>query len=59
MKGPTRYLLLAAALMLMPGAALADPLAPTGRWTANTRGDAPLPPMGWSSWNAFHTGIPR
>lgn len=47
----------AAALACLTGAAGADPLAPTGRWTANARGDAPLPPMGWSSWNAFHTDI--
>ncbi len=33
----------------------ADPIAPTGRWTANTRGDAATPPMGWNSWNAFAT----
>ena len=38
-------------------AAQADPLTPTGRWSANQRGDAALPPMGWSSWNAFATDI--
>ena len=32
-------------------------LAPTGRWTAYTAGRAQLPPMGWSSWNAFATDI--
>ena len=34
-----------------------DPLAPAGRWTANDRGSAATPPMGWNSWNAFHTDI--
>lgn len=34
-----------------------DLLAPTGRWTANTRGSAPVPPMGWNSWNAFYSDI--
>ena len=34
-----------------------DPLQPTGRWSATPFGDAALPPMGWNSWNAFHTQI--
>lgn len=34
-----------------------DPLAPTGRWTAMTDGQAKTPPMGWNSWNAFHTDL--
>lgn len=34
-----------------------DPLAPTGRWTAVTSGAAATPPMGWNSWNAFHTDV--
>ncbi|TRW17336.1 NPCBM/NEW2 domain-containing protein [Glacieibacterium frigidum] len=34
-----------------------DPLAPTAKWTAITRGDAAVPPMGWNSWNAFLTAI--
>ncbi|CAN5781983.1 hypothetical protein BH11PSE6_BH11PSE6_02880 [soil metagenome] len=38
-------------------AALADPLAPTGRWSAYTAGRAATPPMGWSTWNAFATDI--
>ena len=45
---------------LLPGfatAAHADPLAPTGRWSAYTAGRAQMPPMGWSSWNAFATDI--
>jgi alpha-galactosidase len=33
----------------------ADPLAPTASWSANTRGNAATPPMGWNSWNAFAT----
>ncbi len=36
---------------------MVDPLAPTGRWMERSFGTAPLPPMGWSSWNAFHTQI--
>lgn len=45
--------------LLAPAVAIAqtDPLAPTGRWSANTRGSAPLPPMGWNSWNAFYSDI--
>lgn len=35
----------------------ADGLVPTAAWTANTRGNARTPPMGWSSWNAFETAI--
>lgn len=35
----------------------ADPLAATGRWSANTDGSAPLPPMGWNSWNAFNSDV--
>ncbi|SOB86404.1 Alpha galactosidase A [Sphingomonas guangdongensis] len=67
---PSRWwrsaLLAAAALGLQaPGAAQnaarpaasADPLAPTARWSAYTRGRAALPPMGWNSWNAFNTDI--
>jgi hypothetical protein len=54
----------AGALVLLLGAqphALArdarDPVEPTGRWALRSFGDAALPPMGWSSWNAFHTQI--
>ncbi|WP_396592632.1 NPCBM/NEW2 domain-containing protein [Brevundimonas sp. R86498] len=52
-------IVLAFALALWPGPvpAQTDPLAPTGRWSANTRGSAPLPPMGWNSWNAFYSDI--
>ncbi len=47
--------LTAAILTLSAGGAFAQqaPLKPSGKWTALTRGHAPLPPMGWSSWNAF------
>jgi len=38
-------------------AAPADPLAPTGRWSAYVAGRAATPPMGWSTWNAFATDI--
>ncbi|MFC3098494.1 NPCBM/NEW2 domain-containing protein [Alteraurantiacibacter palmitatis] len=34
-----------------------DPLAATGRWSAFSGGHAPLPPMGWNSWNAFYHDI--
>ncbi len=34
-----------------------DPLTPKGVWTANMRGAAATPPMGWNSWNAFRTAI--
>jgi len=34
-----------------------DPLAPAGAWSEKVFGHAPLPPMGWNSWNAFHTQI--
>jgi len=34
-----------------------DPLKPTGAWSLGNFGDAPTPPMGWNSWNAFHTQI--
>ncbi len=37
--------------------AATDPLAPTGRWTAVATGQAAKPPMGWNSWNAFHTDV--
>ena len=37
--------------------AATDPLAPTGRWSAVTTGEAATPPMGWNSWNAFHTDV--
>ncbi len=43
--------------LCMPIAALADPLTPTGKWSANTDGSAPVPPMGWSSWNAFNSDV--
>ncbi|WP_354668934.1 NPCBM/NEW2 domain-containing protein [Caulobacter sp. RL271] len=47
------------AALLGPSIAVAqgDPLAPTGRWSANMAGRASTPPMGWSTWNAFATDI--
>jgi len=49
---------LAIVLFCSGGASAAtDPLAPTGRWTAVTTGQAAKPPMGWNSWNAFHTDV--
>ena len=48
-------------LAAVAGASMAnaapDPLAPTGHWTASTRGAAKTPPMGWNSWNAFRTDV--
>ena len=35
----------------------ADPLAPTGSWSAYTAGRAATPPMGWNSWNAFASAV--
>lgn len=52
--------LLASAVFLIAGNASAqtpDPLAPTGRWSANTSGKAATPPMGWNTWNAFFTDM--
>ena len=47
-----------AALATAPAPAqTADPLAPTGQWSAYSRGAAQLPPMGWNSWNAFALAI--
>jgi hypothetical protein len=48
-----------AALLAVSFDAAAAPhaLAPSGRWTALARGNAPLPPMGWNSWNAFLTDL--
>lgn len=56
-----RFALIAAAALAATSPLAAqtrhDPLAPTGRWSAYTRGAAQLPPMGWNSWNAFGSGI--
>lgn len=51
--GMAALLLASASLQAAPR----DPLAPTGRWSANTDGRAPTPPMGWNSWNAFATDV--
>jgi alpha-galactosidase len=50
-------LLLAAIAMPCFANATPDPLAPTGRWSANTAGRASTPPMGWNSYNAFEFAI--
>ncbi|MCP8890924.1 NPCBM/NEW2 domain-containing protein [Sphingomonas faeni] len=47
----------ALAALCGPLAAAADPLTPTGKWSANTDGSAPVPPMGWNSWNAFNSDV--
>jgi alpha-galactosidase len=51
--------LIAAFSLAAPALVLADSdsLAPTGKWTANTRGTAATPAMGWNSWNAFRTEV--
>ncbi len=67
---PSRTILLAATMLAAspapaqtepaqtaPARAAPDPLAPTGRWTANGDGHAPVPPMGWNTWNAFNSDI--
>jgi alpha-galactosidase len=46
-----------AAMTPVAASAAADPLAPTGRWSAYARGAAQRPPMGWNSWNAFASDI--
>lgn len=53
-----RFRVITLALLLALGLqAHADPLSPTGTWSAYTAGRAATPPMGWSSWNAFGTDI--
>src|SRR4051812_5305617 len=55
-----RWKILIALVGLLPAPGLAaspDPLAPTGRWSAYSIGQATLPPMGWNSWNAFFTKL--
>ena len=57
---PRRWTLAIAALLAsatIAGAAVADPLAPIGQWSANQQGQAAVPPMGWNSWNAFNSNI--
>jgi hypothetical protein len=48
---------LSLAAMPMMAKPLPDPLAPLGRWEGNSGGSAKTPPMGWNSWNAFHTEV--
>jgi hypothetical protein len=48
---------LAGIALLIGSGCAADPLQPTGRWDEKSFGTAPVPPMGWNSWNAFHTQI--
>jgi hypothetical protein len=35
----------------------ASPTEPEGKWSLQTTGTSPAPPMGWNSWNAFHLDI--
>lgn len=48
---------LATSALAAPAMAADDPLAARGQWSVTTRGSAPLPPMGWNSWNAFGTDV--
>lgn len=60
MKLSVQAMAFGAVLLAVCGAraqAATDPLAPTGRWSAMTAGEAATPPMGWNSWNAFHTDL--
>lgn len=60
MRAAPLLLPLAAALLTLThdvNAAAQAALQPAGKWTALARGYAPLPPMGWSSWNAFLTDL--
>ncbi len=58
MRATTKMAAMAAlAMSAVAQAGPVDPLAPTGRWSANTRGEAAVPPMGWNSWNAFGTDV--
>ena len=54
-----RFIITVGLALVGAGAASAatDPLAPTGHWTAVAPGQAAKPPMGWNSWNAFHTDV--
>ncbi len=51
------WTMIGAALGALSVPAAADPLAATARWSANTDGFAPVPPMGWNSWNAFNSDV--
>ncbi|RZJ06461.1 MAG: alpha-galactosidase [Rubrivivax sp.] len=45
------------ALLAALSAQAQSPLTPTGRWQHQPVGNAATPPMGWSSWNAFHMDL--
>nr|WP_246415762.1 NPCBM/NEW2 domain-containing protein [Novosphingobium taihuense] len=49
--------MLAATALASPASGADKPLDAKGTWSVTTRGSAPLPPMGWNSWNAFGTDI--
>ena len=57
MKRLATVALLAASVLASPASAADKPLNAKGTWSVTTRGSAPLPPMGWNSWNAFGTDI--
>jgi alpha-galactosidase len=56
--GRTTAAILAVSLFIsLADAQGVDALAPTGRWTGYTAGQAATPPMGWNSWNAFASTV--
>ncbi|MGF7149957.1 hypothetical protein FHS96_003614 [Sphingomonas zeicaulis] len=62
MKTVSKSVWLAASALLLiaandPPPTRDTPLQPTGRWSANEKGEASLPPMGWNSWNAFNSDV--
>ncbi len=57
MRGVGTGALLAAALIAGRAGAETPRLAPSGQWSLSQVGSAPVPPMGWNSWNAFGTDV--
>jgi len=54
---PWRMLASAILLACCSGQGHAAPPKPSGHWSLVTVGNAPTPPMGWNSWNAFFTDL--
>lgn len=50
-------LLITGASLLASGPAFSASPEPSGGWSLQTVGNAPTPPMGWNSWNAFGTDV--
>lgn len=49
--------LLASAFPVKPASAGEPGLEATGQWSHTPVGSAPVPPMGWNSWNAYGTNV--